>query len=376
MRRVILLFSLVVLSACIAGGGERSQTAVPTACVSVTNGTRPPPTVGVIRWDYWSANQRSSNWVLAVSQPQWRDRLPFYATDLSSTPVTIREDRQGVMDQEILYASAAGIDYWAFDFYDPAGIGAPPMHMNYGVELFKTSSQNYRMRYALITTHGTNRWPSYSDALVDNFTHPRYQTVTGGRPLLYLFDASGLGYSRAGIDALRSKTVAAGLPQPYIVGMVWDAQAGAQVIDRLGLDAMGAYLLGADPPGEHPYSDQAGADRRFWESANSEGEQVVPLVVASHDSRPAWDYPPPWQYATSGPWYLEPLPSELAAHLDEAADWIATDSTCTEANSILVYSWNETAEGGLNIVPTHAQGTARLDAIQDVIAEWTLGSGE
>jgi hypothetical protein len=351
---------------------------MPTASVSVTTGIRPPPTVGVIRWDYWSANQRSSNWVLAVSQPQWRDRLPFYATDLSSTPVTIREDRQGVMDQEILYASAAGIDYWAFDFYDPAGIGAPPMHMNYGVELFKTSSQSHRMRYALITTDGTGRriWPSYSDALVANFADPRYQTVAGGRPLLYLFDASGLGYSRAGIDALRAKTVAVGLPQPYIVGMVWDAQAGAQVIDRLGLDAMGAYLLGGDPPGEHPYSDQAGADRRFWESANSEGKQVVPVVVASHDSRPAWDYPPPWQYATSGPWYLEPLPSELAAHLDEAADWIATDPTCTEPNSILVYSWNETAEGGLNIVPTHAQGTARLDAIQDVIAEWTLDSGE
>ena len=372
MRKSILLFSLAVLSACTAGGGERSQTAMPTASVSVTTGIRPPPTVGVIRWDYWSANQRSSNWVLAVSQPQWRDRLPFYATDLSSTPVTIREDRQRVMDQEIDYASRAGIDYWAFDFYNPAGAGAPPMHMNYGVELFKTSSQNHRMRYALITTDGTGRriWPSYSDALVANFADPRYQTVAGGRPLLYLFDPIGLGYSRAGIDALRAKTVAVGLPQPYIVGMVWDAQAGAQVIDRLGLDAMGAYLLGGDPPGEHPYSDQAGADRRFWESANSEGKQVVPLVVASHDSRPAWDYPPPWQYATSGPWYLEPLPSELAAHLDEAADWIATNPTCTEPNSVLIYSWNETSEGGLNIVPTHAQGTARLDAIDDVIAQW------
>ena len=157
MRKSILLFSLAVLSACTAGGGERSQTAMPTASVSVTTGIRAAPTVGVIRWDYWSANQRSSNWVLAVSQPQWRDRLPFYATHLASTPVTIREDRQGVMDQEILYASAAGIDYWAFDFYDPAGIGAPPMHMNYGVELFKASSQSHRMRYALITTDGTGR---------------------------------------------------------------------------------------------------------------------------------------------------------------------------------------------------------------------------
>jgi hypothetical protein len=338
-----------------------------------------PTTVGVIRWDYWSAdNPRTSDLALALSQPQWRDRLPFYATHLASTPVTIREDRQGVMDQEILYASAAGIDYWAFDFYDPAGIGAPPMHMNYGVELFKTSSQSHRMWYALITTDGTGRriWPSYSDALVANFADPRYQTVAGGRPLLYLFDASGLGYSRAEVDALRAKTVAVGLPQPYIVGMVWDAQAGAQVIDRLGLDAMGAYLLGGDPPGEHPYSAQASSDRRFWEAARSTGKQVVPLVVASHDTRPAWEYPPSWQIGTSGPWYREASPLELASHLEEALRWTASNPESTEANSILIYSWNETAEGGLNIVPTHSQDTARLDALQDVIAEWTLDSGE
>ncbi len=373
MRRMVVLPSIAVLVLTACGGpAHRTQTTTPGTSVSPT-GVRPRPTVGVIRWDYWSGNQRSSNWVLALSQPRWRDRLPFYATDLSSTTVTIREDLQWVMDREIDYASRAGIDYWAFDFYNPAGAGAPPMHMNYGVELFKASSQSHRMRYALITTDGTGRriWASYSDALVANFADPRYQTVAGGRPLLYLFDPIGLGYSRAGIDALRAKAVAVGLPQPYIVGMVWDAQAGAEVIDRLGLDAMGAYLLGNDPEGEHPYSAQASADRRFWEAGKSEGKEVVPLVVASHDSRPAWEYPPPWPYATSGPWYEEPTPSELAGHLNEALRWVAANPAYAAANSVLIYSWNETAEGGINLVPTRSQGTARLDAIHRVIAEWT-----
>lgn len=375
MRRTVLLLAALalLLVSCARGDGE-DPTARPGPSGSTTTGVRPPPIVGVIRWDYWSTDSpRTSDLTLALSQPEWRYRLPFYATHLSRMPVTIREDRQWVMDQEIVYASGAGIEYWAFDFYDPTGIGAPPMHMNYGVELYKTSSLSDRMRYALIVTDGTGRrrWPAYSDALVSNFADPRYQTVSGGRPLLYLFDTMGLGYSRAAIDALRAKTVAAGLPQPYIVGMVWVPATDAEAIGRLGLDAMGAYLLGDDPDGEHPYSAQASADRRHWEAARSVGMQVVPLVVASHDTRPNWEYPPPWQLDASGPWYLEPSPSELAAHLNEAAHWIAANPACTEPNSILVYSWNETSEGGLNIVPTHSQGAARLNAIRDVIARWT-----
>jgi hypothetical protein len=336
--------------------------------------------VGVIRWDYWSVDSpRTSDLTLALSQPEWRYRLPFYTTHLSRMPVTIREDRQGVMDQEIRYASRAGIDYWAFDFYDPAGIGAPPMHMNYGVELYRSSEESDRMRYALIVVDGTDRdrWSAYTDALVEHFADPRYQTVDGGRPLLYLFDAVNMPYSRSGIDTLRRKTLAAGLPQPYLVAMVWEPPTGAPVVERLGLDALGAYLLGTDPVGEHPYSALAANDRRFWEGSRSLGLQVVPLVVSSYDSRPNWEYPPPWQPSLTGPWYLEPSPSELADHLDEAFAWVAADPSHTVPNTILIYAWNETGEGGLNIVPTLSEGTARLDAIQAVTAAWArrLGTG-
>lgn len=195
--------------------------------------------------------------------------------------------------------------------------------------------------------------------------------MAGGRPLLYLFDVDGLGYTRAQVDSLRSKAAAAGLPQPYIVAMVWDPQAGVRAIDRLGLDAMGSYLLGPDPEGRHPYSDQARADREFWEACRSTGRQVVPLVVASHDTRPGWEYPPPWQTSASGPWYEEPTLPELKGHLEEAFRWNAANAGSISADTILIYSWNETAEGGFNIVPTHAEGAARLDAIRPVIARWT-----
>lgn len=171
---LLATMAVMVLAACTGAGNGRGGAPTPHRSASVP--ARPHTTVGVIRWDLWSEHNQSNSLVVGLSQPRWRYRLPFYATNLGEETVTIREDRQSVMNKEIGYASSAGIDYWAFDFYDPNGIGSRPMHMNYGVELFKASSLNHRMRYALITTDGTTpkAWPSYSDALVSNFTYPRY----------------------------------------------------------------------------------------------------------------------------------------------------------------------------------------------------------
>lgn len=71
-------------------------------------------------------------------------------------------------------------------------------------------------------------------------------------------------------------------------------------------------------------------------------------------SRTALRHPPP----ASGTVYVEPIPPIQTVAAVSHETWAA-------------YSWNETAEGGFNIVPTHAEGAARLDAIRPVIARWT-----
>jgi len=88
---------------------------------SQTNG-KPRPTVGVIRWDAWNLVDGQYDPISfyshrCLSPEKFHYRLPFFAAVLSPTNTSYNGDLQSVMDQEILYAKHAGIDYWAFDTY-------------------------------------------------------------------------------------------------------------------------------------------------------------------------------------------------------------------------------------------------------------------
>jgi hypothetical protein len=78
----------------------------------------PRPLVGSIRWDGWIGPVPGYDVGLQVETslgPQrWHTLLPFFAEELSRTEVRIRANTQAGMDQEIVYAHRAGLDYWAF----------------------------------------------------------------------------------------------------------------------------------------------------------------------------------------------------------------------------------------------------------------------
>ena len=332
----------------------------------------PKPTVGVIRWDTWSATNQDSPDVTTLGQPQWRYRLPFYSQVLSPTTVSIREDTQAVMDQEIQYASAAGINYWAFDMFGG--------HEPYGINLYLSSARVRDMDFSLILghggVHGLDWYKVTVPEIVSLMKQPTFQTVQRNRPLLYIFDpqswSSEFGSvqgSHNAIDALRTAATAAGLPNPYIVGQVWDAPSGSAIVDQLGLNAIGGYTHpAAGSNQQYPYSQLAQANQQYWGQGAATGDHVVPVVNASWDPRPRWE-----EGNTGdplGPYYKDPTPAELAGNLNAALKWNANNPLTANANTVLVYAWNETSEGGANIVPTLSEGTARLDAIAPVIAKW------
>src|SRR5262245_14981198 len=90
------------------------------------------PLVGAIRWDAWVGDLPTFRGA-GLAEPtavglqvervlgpaHWHDRLPFYARELSADAVEVRGASQAVVDQEIAYAAAAGLDYWAFVWYPP-----------------------------------------------------------------------------------------------------------------------------------------------------------------------------------------------------------------------------------------------------------------
>jgi hypothetical protein len=357
MRMHTLKFVLVVVGLCLAlscpaDGGDVRQVS-------------PRPTVGAIRWDGWFAG---NPWEKNLQSAEWRDRLPFYATTAPDGTAAVCSDSQAVIDGEIDYANAAGLDYWAFCYYHPRSWAQADSY-NYGWRRFLSSRHKGALKFCFILQWGhlgpADRWPETVQDLIRVFRHPSYFKVKTNRPLVFMFNwghvdkpFGSLEGARRPIDELRAACEEAGLGNPYIVAQVFSASDGARFADALGFDAIGAYSAhGGSEHREYPYEDLAATNRHYWDSFRSVGKQVVPLVNAGWDGRPR-NYP--------GAWYAAPKPSELATNVRSAFAWVRRHRASCDANTVLIYAWNETDEGGW-LVPTISEGTRRLEALKDLL---------
>ena len=175
------------------------------------------PVVGAIRWDAWIGDAAGSDVGQQVERSlgpeRWHIRLPFYGREISRNQVHVRGNRQEVMDREIAYASAAGLDYWAFVMYaedSPLTLG--------GLDLYLRSATRSRIRFAMIVQSYTFDEASI-DRLVHYFRDQRYQRVAGGRPLVFLTGPRRVAdpewpNAAAAVARLRQQTARAGLEPP------------------------------------------------------------------------------------------------------------------------------------------------------------------
>lgn len=328
------------------------------------------PSVGAIRWDgWWSGNP----WERNLASPEWRARLPFYARIGTDGSVEVRSDSQRVLDREIRYAARGGLDYWAFCYYHPSSWPEADRY-NYGWKLFLSSKVRSRLGFCFILQGGqhlgpASEWKTTAAELAAFFAKPTYYKVCGGRPLLYVFGCQWIephfgsaAAARAAFDELRRASQRAGAGDPYIVAQVFSAEDGARYVDAFGWDAIGAYSApGGGEHREYPYAKLTEDNLGYWNRFAATGMNVVPLVNAGWDGRPRLDDP---KLAANyrGPWYAQPQPAELADHVVRALDWVRTHPAAAPADTVLIYAWNESDEGGW-LTPTLLEGTRRLDAI-------------
>lgn len=331
--------------------------------------------VGAIRWDAWHGEQGVPGKAVQVSlgPEKWHDRLPFFAEVLSDDRVRIDGSSQEVMDREIAYAAGAGLDYWAFVTY------AADDPMSLGLKRYLSSSRRGRIRFCLITESHRWRDPDYVKRLADLMSKPGYLTVLSGRPVLYLGFLTpdrirtdwGDGRTlRSLIDGFRGSVKSRVGRNPYIVIMDFDPRRGKRCLDELGCDAISSYATHGGGKAR-PYGELARHAEAFWDQCRSTGAQVVPIVMAGWDRRPRVEHPVPWekgQQLTPAPdqYYETPTPSELAEHASKALEWLRINRAGAPAGLALIYAWNENDEGGW-LVPTLAEGTARLDALRVVL---------
>lgn len=333
------------------------------------------PSIGAIRWDYWAEDNpdMAPFSVDRLRDPLWHLRIPFYGNVRADGSVVTRGNNQRVIDREIALAANAGIDYWAFD-YHPARDG----HSNYGLELFLTSKRRHRLDFSLIVMSGGlghSTWKQDVAYLLDYFQQAEYQTVIDGRPLLYMFVPDDLSkddvfgspkQARDALGLLRDASRDQGTGDPYIVGLVFDAETGSRNVESYGLDAIGSYSAwgGSAKPTStgHPYSKLVRENIRFWRESAATGYDVVPNVMAGWDPRPLQELE---AYNPGGAplaWFKHAKPKQVARNIVGSLDWTCRHRRQAPAQTVLVYAWNEFSEGGW-LTPDHGEGSARLDAI-------------
>jgi hypothetical protein len=341
------------------------------------------PLVGAIRWDAWHGAAGGPG--LAVEKslgPQkYHFRLPFFAKIAGPDKVEIRGDNQAVMDREIAYAKAAGVDYWAFVYYEPGG------SMSLGLKHYLASRQKSDVRFCLLT--GVNNWGTREDharktaRFVQMMQEPTYQTVLDGRPLIYLgfIDRERIQTAwgsrqefRKAIDAFRAAAARAKLANPYIVCMDFTPARGKELAHDLGLDAISAYARPGGSAEGTPFAESMKLGEQFWETCRATGSPLVPLVSFGWDTRPRVDNPVPWVKDAKPNHYQTATPEQLAEHLKAALDWTVAHRAAAPANAVIVYAWNENDEGGWLVPTLNPDGTPdlrRIEAVGRMLRAWS-----
>ncbi len=366
--RCIIVFLVGVLGA---------QTA--TSEIEATETTETRPIVGAIRWDAWHGDASEVGLIVeqTLAPEHWHSRLPFFGRVVGENAVEARGHTQEIMDQEIAYAHAGGLDYWAFVVYPEDNA------LSLGLKQYLSSEKKSLINFCLNlqggweSRGGPDAWPAKVERYVNYFKASTYQTVLDGRPLVYLYSVEGLvgagrfetwKDARAAFDALREATIAAGLPTPYIVAQGWHPPTLKEQAEKLGLDAIGAYASNAGEKAGS-YASLAAHTKRWWDAFKETGMPVVPLATAGWDMRPRVETPVPWVEGGDIEQYHEaPIPEELATHIEQALAWCRAHPETAEAQAVLIYAWNEFDEGGW-LCPTISEGTARLDAISKALAQ-------
>lgn len=334
--------------------------------------------VGAIRWDAWHGPASDVGLTVekTLAPAHWHYRLPFYGRVVGDNAVEARGNTQAIMDQEIAYARAAGLDYWAFVIY-------PEDHaLSLGLQFYLSSERKGDINFCLNlqggweSNGGSDAWPARVARYLAYFAQSTYQKVLGDRPLVYLYSVEGLigpdrfdtwDTARAAFDQVRKETLAAGIGNPYIVAQGWSPEVLREQAEKLGLDAIGAYASTAGAKAA-PYAELASHTERWWDAFRATGCEVVPLATAGWDMRPRVETPVPWvKNGDIEQYYDAPTPQELAGHLTRAVEWVVAHPDAAKARTVLIYAWNEFDEGGW-LCPTLSEGTARVDALNEVLS--------
>lgn len=317
---------------------------------------------GAIRWDAWySETGPATSTKSSLSQAKYNWRAPFFAQSDARGGVVFRATAQ-TMSQEIAFAKAGGISYWAFLLYDRAGTDQRMMD---GFDLFQANPNKNDINWCEI--RGTSLFGSTANhsaqvaECVSNMQQANYQKVLTNRPLLYIYWSSSQFTSNFGgsypnfkavLDEVRAGAVAAGLGDPYVVVMEGYPVGAETIRAAIGADAISNYISRTPDGRNKTYSSLDTSARSYWQELVDAAPASVPILMAGWNRRPRIERPVKWELSTQRPYFglerthADATNAELVAHAQAAVDFINANPTDCAARTAIWYAWNEFDEGG------------------------------
>lgn len=325
--------------------------AVAALAVGLCRGEPAVTRVGVVNWDcsvpsrtfFGRAATRS------LGPEKFRDRTPYYAQTVGKDQIEYRYRTVAEYEQEMRYALAAGIDYFAYCWYDL--IPQPPLvkgraaaadgHLQ---EITKARLNHVKsplrdklhLCAILVTVH------AYSDeellSLALEMREPWYEKI-GDRPLVYLFD------SPRPLAKLREicRQVGAGDPYAVLMGGWQSPEAYAEV------EAISAYASSGSANDFAVFTAKAIAANA---KRASHGRPVVPHFSTGWDPTPRIERPVPWaHYAEGRPYRAAQTREDFLLGARALSRWIGENAEKCPTGHVLAFAWNEFEEGGW-ICPT------------------------
>ena len=386
--------------------------------------SRSRPLLGVQRWDMFSGKGATQQKELGylpggpgfLRDSQWHNRSPFFcrrtedvewvqhaanAGPLWFNHPFSQQLLQESMDQELRFASDAGIDF--FVYHGPTRKLYPngwELRNNFDCHITSEipEAKNVKLTWALYghraIQYTRSKVATMMDEKIQYIKLPSWQTVKNGRPLIIVYhperfraalqDANGhesmTGDEFVGYVRMRVKAV--GLKDPYIVGCMEprDSFIHSQILKVEGYDAFmdyeGAYggaVAKRDEAGTYAAATEEILNTCEQEYLNSELPFLPPC--------PSMHYRWPHAFDRKGRPIDElyhcqwPKEGDLAARVKAILTFVSVHPQECDAQAVIMYSWNEHSGGGgicptMGDSPDYQPETKWLDEVAEALVEW------
>ena len=310
--------------------------------------------VGAINWD---CSRPSTTFfggfaTRSLGPRQFRDRTPYYAKVVGEDRIEYADRTLAEYETELRYAIDAGIDYFAYCWYDAqpatnhvrsgAAVAAADPHLHEltrARRLHLQSPLRDRIGLCAILVACGPYTDGALEELADAMRDPCYEKV-GGRPLLYIFERPWEEVLKRLCAICRAR----GAGDPYAVRIFNGAPSG----DSPGIDAYGAY---ACTERSATWEGLQSASLRNNAARAAAGKPIVPHWTVGWDPTPRVLHPVPWCGYPKTTFHPPATEEQLVFAARGMRAWMDANAAACPTGKMLVFAWNEFEEGGW-ICPT------------------------